>query len=279
MTYDQRLTLQKKDHDSLIAFWNSPIESISSESLPLEWDWTNIDGVNYVTSVREQGDCGGCYIISTIGMLESRLRIFTNNEFNDKLSAQYLVSCNFYTEGCNGGYPTLVNKFISEFGAVPERCMEWLGDDGECNKVCDESSLPYKVSVSDFYYIGGYYGASDEESMMKELRARGPIIGNFEPQMDFSYYIGGVYSKVPMRPDVDGISDMNMRENHIEMEKVDHSVLIVGWGEENGERYWKLMNSWGSDWGENGFFRMKRGCDESSVESMGEAAIPYIVHK
>jgi cathepsin C len=157
--------------------------------------------------------------------------------------------------------------------------MEWLGDDGECNKVCDESSLPYKVSVSDFYYIGGYYGASDEESMMKELRARGPIVGNFEPQMDFSYYIRGVYSKVPMRPDVDGISDMNMRENHMEMEKVDHSVLIVGWGEENGERYWKLMNSWGSDWGENGFFRMKRGCDESSVESMGEAAIPYIVHK
>jgi len=55
--------------------------------------------------------------------------------------------------------------------------------------------------------------------------------------------------------------------------------MLYGWGEENGEKYWVLKNTWGEDWGENGSFRMRRGTDESSVESMPEAADPYIVYK
>lgn len=56
------------------------------------------------------------------------------------------------------------------------------------------SKLDYIYSISDFYYIGGYYGASDEERMMKEIRARGPIVANFEPQDDFMFYKKGVYT-------------------------------------------------------------------------------------
>jgi cathepsin C len=74
--------------------------------------------------------------------------------------------------------------------------------------------------------------------MMAELRTRGPIVANFEPPMDFSYYTGGVYSKVSNRED----GDQSMREDGIQWEKVDHSVLIVGWGvdEQTGEKYWKV---------------------------------------
>jgi len=68
-----------------------------------------------------------------------------------------------------------------------------------------------------------------------------------------------------------------MRDVNIQWEKVDHSVLIVGWGvEEDGTKFWKVQNSWGTDWGEDGFFRIKRGTDECAIESMGEAAVPYI---
>jgi len=56
-------------------------------------------------------------------------------------------------------------------------------------------------------------------------------------------------------------------------------VLLYGWGEENGEKYWTLKNTWGEDWGEKGSFRMRRGIDESSIESMPEAADPYIVYR
>merc|ERR1719428_842095 len=55
-------------------------------------------------------------------------------------------------------------------------------------------------------------------------------------------------------------------------ERVDHAVLAVGWGVEDGKKYWKLQNSWGEDWGEDGFFRMARGTDESGIESIAVAA-------
>jgi len=255
-------------------YWNTPNSKISEDELPESWDWTNINGVNYVPSPREQKNCGSCYILSTIEMIESRLRILTNNDFQTSLSIQYALSCNFYTEGCNGGYPTLVNKFISEFNLIPDSCAHYQAKNTECVTECDS---PLRVSVSDYYYIGGYYGASDEENMMKEIRARGPIIANLEPSRDFSFYKNGIYESVANRKEDGDISSTNMRESDMEWERVDHSILIVGWGEENGTKYWKALNSWGTNWGENGFFRIKRGVDECAIESMGEAAIPYIV--
>jgi cathepsin C len=57
-----------------------------------------------------------------------------------------------------------------------------------------------------------------------------------------------------------------MRDENVAWEKVDHSVLITGWGEEDGEKYWKVLNSWGTRWGEDGYFRIKRGTDECAIE-------------
>jgi cathepsin C len=54
---------------------------------------------------------------------------------------------------------------------------------------------------------------------------------------------------------------------------------MYGWGEEsNGDKYWELQNTWGSQWGEEGNFRMRRGVDDSAIESLAEAAIPEVVH-
>jgi cathepsin C len=267
--------LSKTDDESLIYFWDVPGEAIPSEALPDHWDWSDINGVSYVTDkIRDQGNCGSCYAITTAEMLESRLRVLTNNKFKDYLSEQYLISCSFYTEGCDGGYPTLLNKFIQEFGVVKDECMEYKGQGIECHSECKSKE---KIGVSDYYYIGGYYGATDEESMMKELRARGPVIADFKPDSEYLFYSNGIYTSISHRSADVFISDDSMRDYNVDWEKVTHSSLLVGWGEENGEKYWKCLNSWGMDWGENGYFRIKRGVDESAIESMGEAAIPYII--
>ena len=101
----------------------------------------------------------------------------------------------------------------------------------------------------------------------------GPIVVSFEPAADFMYYSGGVYHSI--EPEY-----IQRGQPRPEWERVDHSVLCYGWGEtEDGEKYWLLLNSWGSGWGENGSFRMRRGVDESAIESLAEAATPYIVTK
>lgn len=106
---------------------------------------------------------------------------------------------------------------------------------------------------------------------MLELKNHGPIVVSFEPPSDFMYYESGVYHNVD--PEW-----LQIGQDKPEWERVDHSVLLYGWGEtETGEKYWNIMNSWGENWGENGSFRMRRGNDECAVESMGEAADPIII--
>ena len=108
---------------------------------------------------------------------------------------------------------------------------------------------------------------------MEELYKNGPVVISFEPAYDFMYYSGGIYHSV------DQAQWLRDGDTRPEWKKVDHSVLLYGWGEENGDKYWNIKNTWGKDWGENGSFRMKRGTDESAVESMAEIADPYIVPK
>lgn len=231
--------------------------------LPKSWDWKN-----YLESPRSQGDCGSCYIFATLAMLQARLKI--KNKENVVLSVQHMINCNFYNQGCDGGYPFLVEKFANEYELVEDSCMPYHASNGKCEDSCDVSQLAKTYHVGEYRFIGGSYGKSNEREMMIELKENGPIVVSFEPQYDFMYYDSGIYHSVPA---ADWIQN---GEKKPEWEKVDHSVLCYGWGEEDGEKYWMLQNTWGSDWGEKGFFRMKRGTDESHIESLAEASDPII---
>lgn len=105
--------------------------------------------------------------------------------------------------------------------------------------------------------------------MMEELQKNGPFVVSIEPDYDFMFYKDGIYH---------GLDDNWMKKGTPlpEWRKVDHSVLLAGWGEdaETKEKYWLIQNSWGSNWGENGYFRIRRGVDELSVESTCEIGTP-----
>merc|ERR1712032_1199472 len=89
----------------------------------------------------------------------------------------------------------------------------------------------------------------------------GPIVVSFEPTEDFMFYNGGIYYSGPLPAS---------RER--EWTKVDHAVLLVGWGEELGQKYWVVQNSWGKEWGEKGYFRIARGINDSGIESIAVTA-------
>jgi cathepsin C len=108
--------------------------------------------------------------------------------------------------------------------------------------------------------VGGYYGHANEGEMMRELMDNGPFVVGVEPGNDFMYYGEGIYSSGPSATGTDG------------WERVDHAVLLVGWGEEKGVPYWVVQNSWDGSWGERGYMRIKRGENDSGIESIPEAA-------
>ena len=142
---------------------------------------------------------------------------------------------------------------------VPESCHPYTARNGDCN-TCDLNTLEFVYKVKDYGYIGGAYGKSNEALMMLELHKNGPIVVSFEPDYEFMHYSEGIYSTLAKMEKTD------------DWEKVDHSVLCVGWGENEDGKFWIVQNSWGELWGEKGYFRIKRGNNEANIESMGEYA-------
>eukprot|EP01027_Heterolobosea_sp_BB2_P018650 GEZU01026242.1.p1 GENE.GEZU01026242.1~~GEZU01026242.1.p1 ORF type:complete len:461 (-),score=134.83 GEZU01026242.1:970-2352(-) len=236
-------------------------------ALPESFDWRNVNGVNYVSPIRDQGICGSCYAFGTLAMLEARTRIMTNNTDQVILSTQNVVSCSEYSQACDGGFPYLVGKFGEDFGLVEESCFPYTsgisGQNGECSARCQNPTYRY---VTDYKYIGGYYGACTEQNMMEEIYANGPIAVSFEVYPDFKYYKSGIYTHVT---ELDAATFNPFQITN-------HVVSVVGWGVENGTKYWIVKNSWGTNWGENGFFRILRGADECNIESMCEASTPVL---
>lgn len=108
---------------------------------------------------------------------------------------------------------------------------------------------------------------------MEELINNGPVEVAFDVSPDFMYYSSGIYEEL----DLDTWLEIGGEKP--EWTFVSHAVLLYGWGEENGVKYWEVQNSWGTGWGDSGMFKIKRGVDELGIESMVEGAIPYIVDK
>lgn len=233
-----------------------------TSKLPKSFDWRHVDGEDYVSEIRNQGECGSCYAFASMAMLESRLRIATSNSLKVVFSPQDVVGCSEYSQGCEGGFPYLIaGKYAEDFGVVEEDCFPYLGHDTPCL----EKSGCLRYYSTDYHYVGGFYGACNEEEMMVELVSNGPIAVGFEVYKDFENYKSGIYHHT------------GLEDKFNPWEITNHAVLIVGYGESvSGVKYWSVKNSWGTDWGEKGYFQIRKGNDECGMESMAMAATPLI---
>jgi hypothetical protein len=238
----------------------NPAEYIREHArLPKDFSWIKFD-----SPVRNQGECGSCYSMAAMTVAEVRLRIRTQMKDKTLLSAQHVLSCSRENQGCEGGYPVLVGKFATEHGLVPEACAPYKASDIDCDSLMFTSSKCAKkrLFAKNYRYVGGYYGSCTELAMMKEIQRAGPIIVALQAPSSLFYYSGGIFTGPP--PKHEG----RPRKGFRMWEQTNHAVVAMGWGEENGHRYWIIKNTWGPHWGESGYFRMQRGTDECGVESM-----------
>lgn len=248
----------------------SSLLEIDEGTLPKTFDWRNKDGQNYVDPVVEQGNCGSCYAIATVSMLNSRVRIMTKNQIKTKLGWQQVLQCNRYSQSCAGGSPFLVEKYVQEFGLTKDNTcaksheeMRSLKELGELQQA--DSGNAY-LRVKEFGYIGGYYGETSSAEIMKEVYNNGPVTVSLTGGYELLHYHAGVFVQT---------GEQSVRNDFTE---VDHAVLLVGWGEERGGHnpYWILKNSFGTSWGEQGFFRVQRSEDADGILGLITAATPVL---
>jgi cathepsin C len=232
--------------------------------LPKSFDWGDVSGMNYLEPVMDQADCGSCYAASATRMLTARHKIKQNNTDALPWSISFPLHCSEYNQGCKGGYGFLLSKWSEDVGLLPANCMRY-NTQGECNLECDLKTIGKRWRVANHRYVGSFYGSANAQLLMEDLVRGGPIAVGLEPAEDFMYYSDGIYKSASP-------SNHTIPFENMEWEQMDHGVLLVGYGEEDGQKYWRIQNSWGPDWGEDGFFRIARGIDESAVETLGEAA-------
>ena len=183
-----------------------------------------------------------------------------------ELSPQVIVNCDGSSAGCHGGHPLGAYAVMKEQGVPEEGCMRYTADDNECTdfnicRDCGHDYPCYAVQNYTKYYVEEFGEVSGEENMMKEIYARGPITCGISVPDDLLEYKGGIYE--------------DKQTSH----QLEHAISVAGWGEENGVKYWIVRNSWGTFWGENGWFRVVRGKDHLGIEEECQWAVPKVPEK
>ena len=163
-------------------------------------------------------------------------------------------------------------KYGHDFGQIEEECFTYSGADSKCTPTC---ANPTRWMVGEYMYVGGWYGDSTVDFMQAEIYQNGPLAVSFNVYNDFYSYQKGVYTH-------------NGTHNALTFNPfvlVDHSVLIVGYDHDqtSNQDYWIVKNSWGSGWGLDGYFWIKKGSPqyggECGIESISLSAIPILQPK
>ncbi|KAL0243100.1 hypothetical protein GEMRC1_005661 [Eukaryota sp. GEM-RC1] len=256
-----------KQVDPMNMFYN---DQSHPNGLPVEFNWLDHEGI--VPEVRNQQHCGSCYAFGHTAAMMARIRIKSDGKKSPILSTQHVVSCGAYTQGCEGGFGYTVSRFAFETGIVEEEHFPYVARDDPCDDVSEFKHW----KVKSYGIVGNYYGNTSEEAMMRELVENGPFAVSFtvpttsegKKHPSFDHYKSGVYM----------FNETPIGRHGIAYVETNHVVAIVGYGVENGLKYWLVQNSWGETWGAQGYFKIVRGIDNLGIESLAGSNGSYCLN-
>jgi len=214
--------------------------------LPEEVDWV---AAGAVTGVKDQGSCGSCWAFSAIGAIEGAKFLGPTHELVS-LSEQNLMDCDRTDKGCNGG--------------LMDNAFNW---DENHKGICSEKDYPYvmkkhflcqssKCDPVSGTRVSNFVDVEPNDLAIRTALVKQPISVAIEShQQVFQFYSSGVFDSAACGSDVD------------------HGVLMVGYGTEDGQDYYKIKNSWGTSWGEDGYVKFAR----DSSDPNGQCGVYSIV--
>lgn len=216
---------------------------VSITDIPPRWNWRwatydNITG-DWTTTPKSQGACGSCWDFAAMGALEAVINIRAKDpDYDIDLSEQYLLSCPTSSGGCSGWNAYWAYSYLlNHGGAIPEDCFPYYANDNiPCSEKCDDWR-DHLFPITDF----GTMRNPERDEIKSVLVTSGPVVAEMAVYGDFGSYDGGVYEHPGEEP----------------ASAINHQVVIVGYDDTLG--CWICKNSWGTGWGENGFFRIAYG--------------------
>jgi C1A family cysteine protease len=219
----------------------------STTSLPDAVDWRS----SAVTSVKDQGQCGSCWTFSSTGASEGAWAISTGQLID--LSEQQLVDCatgvTYGSHGCNGGQMEGADKYLIANGQCSLASYPYTMTEGTCKKC---SAIAHFTSCADV--------KPNDQVSLKAAVFKQPVSVAIEADTRyFQSYSGGILDAATCGT------------------TLDHGVLVVGYGIDNGKKYWNVKNSWSSSWGEKGYVRILRSDSTNDAGICGIAMDPSYI--
>jgi len=197
---------------------------------PTNWDWFT-QGV--CTPVYNQGQCGSCWAFSATETIESYFAIAGNAL--TQMSMEQIVDCDTTDQGCNGGFPENAYQYVQGAGGIETYAdYPYTAEGGESGS-CNFNSADVVATVSSYQSING------ETGLYQQASTAGPVSVCVAADT-WQTYTGGVITTCDT--------------------SVDHCVQLTGYANYgSSSAYWIVRNSWGTDWGENGFIWVAIGQD------------------